>query len=125
MPKQAGPKVDNGSSMLQFLGSLFYLAVAFGGFLSGQISSAGIFTPLLFGAAATATVALFVVSLTDLIGMKHDFVSKETRSFSIAAAFSLIALAAGAGAAISIYTVAVLIGLVLSFIGSGWAMYRP
>ena len=114
-----------GSSLIQFVGSLVYLVVAFGGYLTAQATATDIFAPLLYAGAVISVVALFVASLTTMVGFKNELLSRGARSSTIVAAFALIGLTASQStASVTSLTLVVLVGFVFAMVGNAWAMHK-
>ncbi len=110
---------------LQFVGSLFFLAAVaalYGPWAapgSGMAANpaAAMWIPLLYGIAVVSAIALFFTSFAQL-GSGGGMASWKAMSTSTAAAVTLVALTAGN----TTWFVAVLIGFVLSFLGSAVGM---
>ncbi len=113
-----------GAFVLEFLGSLVFLGVAFSGAL--DVSGAGFWGPIFVGAGVIASIALFFNSfgLVSGMGMGMDFrlMGLET---SAVAGLTLTALTWTANGSVwpFAYWGAVL-GFVLSFLGSWMAAKR-
>ena len=114
MAKQASKNVAGFA--LQFLSSLFFLAVVAA--LYGNVgTSAGVWTPLLYAVSVVASVVLFLTSFAQLSGMAA-MASYKAMSATVFAAVSLVALTVGN----STLFVASLIGLILGLVGAASSM---
>lgn len=109
---------------LQFVGSLFFLAAVAALYVpwgSGQYSTwpagATLWVPILYAVAVVSAIALFFTSFAQL-GSMGGMASWKAMSTTSAAAVTLVALTAGN----TTWFVAVLIGFVLSFLGSAVGM---
>ncbi|MCL4383745.1 hypothetical protein M1278_03880 [Candidatus Marsarchaeota archaeon] len=113
-------KNKNAVFILEFLGSLVFLWLAFtstGGFLNSQWNNGAgsLWLPVLYAGAVIGAVGLFLVSFSHLIGINHEMVSHGAMSMTLVAGGSLVALTYGS---LSLFIPA-LIGFVIAFIGSG------
>ncbi len=121
MAKNAGNNVAGFA--LQFVGSLFFLAavaalyVPTGYGAGGGWAAASLWIPILYAVAVVSAVALFFTSFAQL-GSMGGMASWKAMSTTTAAAVTLVALTAGN----TTWFVAVLIGFVLSFLGSAVGM---
>ncbi|MGC9037733.1 MAG: hypothetical protein ACP5GD_02445 [Candidatus Micrarchaeia archaeon] len=113
-----------GAFVLEFLGSLAYLFVAFavpGGLLAtaGGVfgGSAGLWLPFFLGAAVIGSIALFFISFGNLLGWDRMGIAKAAMCATVAAGFALTVLVWTNTA----YLATALLGFVLAFIGSGLA----
>ena len=117
----ANKKPNWAAWVLRLVGSLAFLAVVWqlwqGHAAVGVV--ANVFAPLLFGIAVALSVVTFMVVLAELgkCSMTGDWVWKDV----LGTAVSLFALVVMVPGAWSVSAVVVLIGLVLSVIGLGWA----
>ncbi|MEM3839102.1 MAG: hypothetical protein QXF01_00790 [Candidatus Micrarchaeaceae archaeon] len=122
MAKNAGNNVAG--FVLQFVGSLFFLAAVaalYGSWNAGTLIGSGsvgsLWTPLFYGVATISSIALFFTSFAEL-GSWGGMASWKAMSCATAAGVTLVALTAGNAT----WFVAVLIGFILSFLGSAAGM---
>lgn len=120
MAKQSKER-KSGVFALEFVGSLFYLAVVFTGMATSYMNpvwnaAATLWLPLLYGAAVISAIALFFVSFANLSAPNWK-TSKCALCASVIGGFSLVALTAGNAT----FFLASIIGFVLAFVGSGMA----
>ncbi|MEM3781525.1 MAG: hypothetical protein QXT43_00990 [Candidatus Micrarchaeaceae archaeon] len=109
-----------GAFVLEFLGSLAYLYVAFASNLLSQASgvfgsSAGLWLPFFLGAAVIGSVALFFISFGNLTGLESKSVTRGAMCATITAGFALSVLVFTNTS----YLAVALVGFILAFIGSG------
>lgn len=103
---------------LEIIGSLIYLGVialmgtSFSTVLNGYGS---LWTPLLYGAAVLASIALFITSFANFSHM-GEFLGKYAFCESALAAFSLFILTAGVYS--NIWFGAAIVGFVISMLGA-------
>jgi multisubunit Na+/H+ antiporter MnhF subunit len=103
---------------LEFIGSLFYLAVVFttsGSYMNNAWSSAALWLPLLYAVAVIGSIALFFVSFANLMALDERAVSMGAMEATVCTGIVLAALTYGN----STYFAATLIGFILAFLGSG------
>lgn len=110
---------DWGVFALEFIGSLFFLAIVFttnGSFMNGAWGGAALWLPLLYAVAVIGSIALFFVSFGNLIpGIDKKAVSMCAKQATLGVGIALVALTYGNAA----YFAATLIGFIIAFIGSG------
>lgn len=105
---------------LSLVGSLLYIAavaaLAYGGALTSVWSNFWI--GIVSAVAIVSTVALFIANLGGMMGSK--MATTGAMQFGLLGGIALIALAYGAAT----WMVVVIIGLILTYLGSGWAMSK-
>ncbi|MGC8547450.1 MAG: hypothetical protein ACP5MC_00400 [Candidatus Micrarchaeia archaeon] len=113
-----------GAFVLEFLGSLAYLFVAFAipsGLLAAASSVfsnvAALWVPFFIGAAALGSVALFFISFGNLLDWNKIQLARAAMCATIAAGFSLTVLTWTNLP----YLATSLVGFILAFVGSGLA----
>jgi hypothetical protein len=105
--------------VLQFLGSLIYLGIialmgtSFSTILNGYGS---LWTPLLYGTAVLASIALFITSFANFSRM-GEFLGKYAFCETAIAAFALFILTAGVYS--NIWFGSAIVGFILGMIGAG------
>jgi multisubunit Na+/H+ antiporter MnhF subunit len=104
---------------LEFIGSLFFLAVVFttsGAYMNTSWGAAALWLPLLYGIGVVGALALFFVSFGNLIpGIDEKAVSAGAMKATLFTSIVLAALTYGN----TTYFATVLIGFIIAFIGSG------
>ncbi len=116
-----------GAFTLEFLGSIFFLvtitlliqggANGFSRLLAGwSATSATFWLPIVYPAAILASIALFLISLTNLVGW-GGMTSKMAMNLTWLAAGTLILMTAG-----TVWVWVVLFGFLLAIIGSALSM---
>ncbi|MGC8478954.1 MAG: hypothetical protein ACP5NE_03455 [Candidatus Micrarchaeia archaeon] len=107
--------------VLEFIGSLIYLGVIalmgmnFSAVLSGYGS---LWTPLLYGTAVLASVALFITSFANFSHM-GDFLAKYAFCETVAAAFSLFILTAGVAS--NLWFSSSILGFIIAMLGAAYS----
>jgi hypothetical protein len=112
-------KTNKSVFILEFVGSLIFLWLAFSskGVFSNPFwasGSASLWSPLLFGAAVISSISLFLISFAHLVGVEHEMMANGAVLMTLLSAASLIALYYT-----SPYFLLVLVGFIISFIGTG------
>ena len=104
---------------LEFIGSLFFLAVVFttnGTYMNGNWGAAALWLPLLYAIGVVGSIALFFVSFGNLMpGIDEKAVAAGAMKATVCTSVVLAALTYGNMA----YFATVLIGFIIAFIGSG------
>jgi hypothetical protein len=104
---------------LEFIGSLFFLAVVFttsGAYMNNSWGAAALWLPLLYAIGVVGSIALFFVSFGNLMpGIDEKAVSTGAMKATVCTSIVLAALTYGNMA----YFATVLIGFIIAFIGSG------
>ncbi len=126
MPKQPVNRINWGVFALEFVGSLFYLWVLFAttngnSFANITWNSANIWLPVFYAAAVVSSIALILSSFGNLWKVARSVVFVRASYASLASViggFALFALSAGD----PVSFVYVIIGFVLSYTGSGFAL---
>ena len=111
-------KTNNSVFILEFIGSLIFLWLAFaskGLFVtSSWAGNAILWEPLLFAAAIISSIALFLISFAHLVGVQHEMMANGAVLMTLVAGGSLVALYYP-----SPYFLLVIVGFIIAFIGSG------
>ncbi|MGC8888988.1 MAG: hypothetical protein ACP5K3_03430 [Candidatus Micrarchaeia archaeon] len=104
---------------LEFIGSLFYLAIVFstsGTFMNNNWGVAALWLPLLYAIGVIGSIALFFISFGNMVnGLDEKAVSMGAMKATVCTGIVLAALTYGNAA----YFAATLIGFIVAFIGSG------
>jgi hypothetical protein len=104
---------------LEFIGSLFFLAVIFtstGTYMNSNWGAAALWLPLLYAIGVIGAIALFFVSFGNLInGLDLHAVSAGAMKATVCTGIVLAALTYGN----TTYFITTLIGFIIAFIGSG------
>lgn len=118
MVKMAKSKGGNNIAafVLELIGSLIFLAIAFGvvhgQFMNSGWSAANLWLPLLYAAAAIGSISLFILSFANVMG-RAAMAAYGAMCATIGTSFALIALTYG-----NTWFIATLVGFVISFIGA-------
>ncbi|MGC8675913.1 MAG: hypothetical protein ACP5T3_00135 [Candidatus Micrarchaeia archaeon] len=109
-----------GAFVLEFLGSLAYLYVAFASGLLALSSgvfggSASLWLPFFLGAAAIGSIALFFISFGNLLNWNSKSLARGAMCATVAAGFALTVLVWTSTS----YLAVAVVGFILAFIGSG------
>lgn len=101
---------------LEIIASLLYLAVTFA-WLSPSATFAGVWQPILYGAAVVGSIALFLVSIGTLMAKNESVFSHAISKAVVITGFALVILTYG----MTMPFLTAILGLILGLIGSGLA----